>query len=268
MKSDRQNRRPSPDSIAARIPEEQGRQLASTSRSRKVFPGTRRPHVDDIAVDQLATAMKAKLATCRTLGRRGWDNPLECSVERLARLMAHAICKGDPVDVANYAAMLHARRADYLVVSKHATRGFLQGSREDQSKRINELDAALSQTIDERDRYHAAADKLAEAIAAYFHVDIGEHSSASCPWEGALAAIESAPAPQPRGIDDASPREWDLASRNARLTAEHTRLTGALNRIAHMLNHNSQPVDMHREELRAIARTALQPTTTREKHHG
>lgn len=248
---------PSITSIGARLSDEQGQKLAATSRPSKFFTTAPRPHSDDIAVDQLASAMKAKLATSRALGRRGWDNPLECSVERLALLMAHAICKGDPVDVANYAAMLHARHADHLTIAEQAMRGFLQGSREDQSRRVNELERALGQTIDERDRYHAAADKLANAIASYFHADIGEHSSNNCPWNEALSVIEEAPPLQPHGIDDASPREWDLASRNARLTSEHTQLTAALNRIAHMLNRDGHAVDMHREELRGIARTAL-----------
>lgn len=57
-------------------------------------------------------------------------------------------------------------------------------------------DDLWDKTLSERDYYHDMADKLAEAIAAHFGVDIGEHSSANCPWEVALDAIEAAPQPQ------------------------------------------------------------------------
>ena len=45
------------------------------------------------------------------------------------------------------------------------------------------------QTIKERDYYHEMADKLADAIAKHFNVDIGEHSNINCPWENALEWI-------------------------------------------------------------------------------
>jgi hypothetical protein len=51
-------------------------------------------------------------------------------------------------------------------------------------KQINEL-------IDERDRLHATADQLANAIAEHLDVDIGEHSSANCPWAQALNALNA-----------------------------------------------------------------------------
>jgi hypothetical protein len=41
------------------------------------------------------------------------------------------------------------------------------------------------------------ADKLAQAIAEYFDADIGEHSSANCPWREALAVIKEAPPRKP-----------------------------------------------------------------------
>ncbi|MGO4326686.1 hypothetical protein AB4Z48_17810 [Cupriavidus sp. 2TAF22] len=114
-------------SIGERLPADHGLRLAAPSRGaiRSI-----RPHTDDLAVDQLATAMKAKLAACRSKGRAGWDNPLECSVERLAQMMAEAVCKGDPIDVANFAAMLHARAAAHQVVAEHAARALLRGNRE------------------------------------------------------------------------------------------------------------------------------------------
>ena len=45
-----------------------------------------------------------------------------------------------------------------------------------------------SNTIDSRDRMHEAADRL--AYAAFDIDDIGEHSSANCPWENAAELLE------------------------------------------------------------------------------
>lgn len=65
-------------------------------------------HEDDLAVDRFAAAMKAKLAKKRNVGRGGWSGP-ECSEETLSRMLRDHIAKGDPVDVANFAMMLHQR---------------------------------------------------------------------------------------------------------------------------------------------------------------
>lgn len=51
-------------------------------------------------------------------------------------------------------------------------------------------DRVLSETIDQRDRYHEMADELAGHIARIIGVDIGEHSSANCPWQNAIEAAE------------------------------------------------------------------------------
>lgn len=69
-------------------------------------------HSDDAAVDNFADAMKAKLAEAREKGRGGWDDPEQCTVEHLAKLLVDHIPKGDPIDVANFAMMLHQRGAD------------------------------------------------------------------------------------------------------------------------------------------------------------
>lgn len=47
-------------------------------------------------------------------------------------------------------------------------------------------------TLRDRDAYHEWADKLADAIAKHFGVDIGEHSNQNLPWDEALQAIENA----------------------------------------------------------------------------
>jgi len=66
-------------------------------------------HPDDIAVDRFAAAMKAKLARKRAEGRGGWDNPDECSLAFLSELLRSHVEKGDPVDVGNFAMMIHQR---------------------------------------------------------------------------------------------------------------------------------------------------------------
>lgn len=65
-------------------------------------------HEDDLAVDRFADVMKAKLAKKRNDGRGGWSGP-ECSEEALSRMLRDHVGKGDPVDVANFAMMLHQR---------------------------------------------------------------------------------------------------------------------------------------------------------------
>jgi len=67
---------------------------------------------------------------------------------------------------------------------------------------------AHGETIDQRDHYHEVADKLAGHIAAITGVDIGEHSSANCPWQN---AIEAAEAYQPAQAVEMSPDFTDTA---------------------------------------------------------
>ncbi|QUN29518.1 hypothetical protein KB879_06100 [Cupriavidus sp. KK10] len=129
-KHSRTSRMPSITSIGARITEEQGLRLAAASNPDRPFRTRRNINADDIGVDQLAGAMKRKLARCRAAGRGGWDSPLECSIERLAVMLGEAVCKGDPVDVANFAMMLHVRGGDHQVIAEQAMRALLHGSRE------------------------------------------------------------------------------------------------------------------------------------------
>lgn len=58
----------------------------------------------DALVDKFAAAMKSKLRRAATeKGRGGWDDPAWSIDEIKAALLAH-VDKGDPVDVANFAA--------------------------------------------------------------------------------------------------------------------------------------------------------------------
>lgn len=77
-------------------------------------------HSDDLAVDRFAAVMKAKLAKKRGEGRGGWDNKDECSPEFLSSLLHGHVIKGDPVDVANLAMMLHQRGETILATPNSA----------------------------------------------------------------------------------------------------------------------------------------------------
>jgi len=64
---------------------------------------------DDIGVNNFARAMSAKLAFKRAEGYYGWNDKTLCSAEHLSTLLRKHVEKGDPVDVANFAMMLHQR---------------------------------------------------------------------------------------------------------------------------------------------------------------
>ena len=68
------------------------------------YPEPVSEHPDNAAVDAFAAVMKEKLAKKRADGRGGWQ---ECSSEYLSNLLHEHVSKGDPVDVANLAMMLH-----------------------------------------------------------------------------------------------------------------------------------------------------------------
>jgi len=62
-------------------------------------------HPDDIAVDQFAIAMKAKLKRSRDFnGRDGWQ---DMTADQLSIMLLDHVQKGDPLDVGNLAMMLH-----------------------------------------------------------------------------------------------------------------------------------------------------------------
>jgi hypothetical protein len=64
---------------------------------------------DDGAVDAFAVDMKAKLARKRAQGRGGWHDPERCTVGELSEMLAEHVDKGDPLDVAIFAMMIHHR---------------------------------------------------------------------------------------------------------------------------------------------------------------
>jgi hypothetical protein len=75
-------------------------------------------HPDDIAVDNFAAAMKAKLAKKRAEGRYGWQSTSHIT---LSALLYEHMYKGDPLDVGNLAMMLH-QNGKPIELPEHARR--------------------------------------------------------------------------------------------------------------------------------------------------
>jgi hypothetical protein len=115
------------NSIGSRLPSNQrGLLLAATSPGPRTAPP--RTNADDLAIEALSVAQKARMATDRVKRRREWDDVRKFSVERLSQMLAEALCQGDYIEAANVCAMLHARKALNTTVSEHASRSFLRGS--------------------------------------------------------------------------------------------------------------------------------------------
>lgn len=90
------------------------RVLPKSPSPAKSLPAIGDNHPDSLAVDRFAFAMKAKLAKKRTEGRGGWEDKEACSAEYLSHLLREHVEKGDPIDVANIAMMLHQREETIL----------------------------------------------------------------------------------------------------------------------------------------------------------
>lgn len=95
--------------VLTRGMDEQGNDWADGTKIYAAPVAAQAPHPDDVAVDRFAAAMKAKLAKKRAEGRAGWDNKEDCSQDRLSLMLRAHVAKGDPVDVGNFAMMLHQR---------------------------------------------------------------------------------------------------------------------------------------------------------------
>jgi hypothetical protein len=70
--------------------------------------------------------MKKKLAKSRAKGRGGWDDPTECSIEYLSRLLVGHVDKGDPIDVGNFAMMLFCRNENHTALKSSCAK-FISG---------------------------------------------------------------------------------------------------------------------------------------------
>jgi hypothetical protein len=66
-------------------------------------------HIDDRAVDRFVGCMKRKMAKKRMDGRAGWHDPEQCTIGELSAMLIEHVDKGDPLDVAIFAMMIHQR---------------------------------------------------------------------------------------------------------------------------------------------------------------
>lgn len=66
-------------------------------------------HTDAIAISKFAEAMATRMHQAAMKGHGGWDDRERCTAADLQVQLRQAVAKGDPIDVANYAMMLHAR---------------------------------------------------------------------------------------------------------------------------------------------------------------
>lgn len=65
---------------------------------------------DSLGVRRFTRRMLEKLADKRAEGYCGWNEPGECSVDRLKEMLSEHLPKGDMVDVANFAMMIWNRQ--------------------------------------------------------------------------------------------------------------------------------------------------------------
>ncbi|MFO3704400.1 hypothetical protein ACI6Q5_05310 [Xanthomonas codiaei] len=75
-------------------------------------------HPDDVAVDELAAAMKLKLRRVREKGRGGWKDRQQCTGQQLSDMLRANVDKGDPVDVANFCMFLQQRGEPIAAVAQ------------------------------------------------------------------------------------------------------------------------------------------------------
>lgn len=87
-----------------------------------------------------------------------------------------------------------AARDDVLAESDKRLNALIKTRSEREDLR-RERDEARKQVLKERDENAEWADRLAQAIAEFLHIDIGEHSNMNLPWQAALIALTDAVSP-------------------------------------------------------------------------
>jgi hypothetical protein len=92
--------------IRALVPASALAELQALRDARTALTGDRATDFDNDAVYQFSKLMKDKMAKSRAKGRKGWNDPTQCSPDFLRHLLYEHIYKGDPVDVANLCMML------------------------------------------------------------------------------------------------------------------------------------------------------------------
>lgn len=154
---------------AVELIDQQAQRIADLEAERDEWKQNARPvpaqaHRDDQAVDNFACAMRRKLALARAKGRGGWDDPAQCGVETLARMLVEHVRKGDPVDMANFAMMLHQRGAGTAVLADAAAQAVPDGWRLVLTE-ARDLFAAYAESHRARGPEHAEKAARNEAMA-------------------------------------------------------------------------------------------------------
>lgn len=97
------------------------------------------PHdLDKYMVGMMASHMKRRMGDARRKGRDGWHDPKQCRADELSARLRRALGLGNLVDVANYAAMIHARRESYVPAAPVAADPSLTTVSRDVLKQLNE----------------------------------------------------------------------------------------------------------------------------------
>ncbi|MBU9579576.1 hypothetical protein KTE26_14170 [Ralstonia mannitolilytica] len=164
--------------------------LATEYLQDKVFEDMRQMYktmgeFDNKAVDRFAKAMKRKMAASRKKGRSGWDDPEQCSPERLAQMLIDHLAKGDPVDVGNFAMMLFNRPDTVGALARAAQSGQRAGVAEDAAVRdvIAERIRQVTHegwTVDHDDAHDKG--EMAEAAACYAREAATPHAGLPNGW--------------------------------------------------------------------------------------
>lgn len=122
----------------------------------------------------------------------GFEQGVEAEAAALATPQPQA---AQPCEGANCGATDGKSHSAECIAETAKSQGWAE-AREEPSRPTD--DELWDQTLKERDDYHEWADQLAARIAAITGVDIGEHSSANCPWQNAVDAadeFDATPAP-------------------------------------------------------------------------
>ena len=110
---------------------------------------------------------------------------------RLHPTIGFNCCSAHPVADAGAALVAEVRRLRAELEQERenyrAYRIGAEGAKQMLADRLAKEERQHGDTIDDRDRFHDMADKLAYAVAP--EEIIGEHSSMNCPWENALDLI-------------------------------------------------------------------------------
>jgi hypothetical protein len=180
-------------------------------------------HPDDAAVDALAALMKAKLAEKRANGYGGWNDKTQCPQQRLSDMLRAHVDKGDPVDVANFCAMLSARGEGISQpVAKNLTAPSVSPA--DVESAIDSEHYYTGQIAAETDGQHRALGGIMNCtlVMKNGHLVNGE----------ALLQDLSKPDPE-RAMASARRRAFDKAY-DMVVYAERQRLAGAIQTVAQM----------------------------------